>query len=51
MSLLALKPNYALNPKADNLFMDKVKVDLALCAVQLRNPENKESTDEAVIPT
>ena len=50
MSLLALGPNYALNPKVDNLFVDKVKVDLARCAVQLRNHENKASTEEAVIP-
>ena len=51
MSLLALGPNYALNPKADNLFVNKVIVDLALCAVQLRNHENKASTEEAVIPS
>ena len=51
MSLLALGPNYALNPKVDNLFMDKVKVDLARCAVQLRNQENKESADDTVRPT
>ena len=51
MSLLALGPNYALNPKVDNLFVDKVKVNLARCAVQLRNHENKASTEEAVTPT
>ena len=51
MSLLALGPNYALNPKVDNLFMDKVKVDLARCAVQLRNQENAESVDDTVRPT
>ena len=49
MSLQALGPNFAL--KVDNTFMDKVKVDLARCAVQLRNQENKENTDETILPT
>ena len=43
-SLLALGPNYSLNPRIDETFMNKVKVDVARCAVQLRNQEGSETS-------
>ena len=47
-SVLALGPNFALIPKVDDTFMDKVKVDLARCAVNLRNLEHREETDSSM---
>lgn len=37
LSVLALGPNFAVTPKIDDKFMDKIKVDVADCAFKVRH--------------